>query len=124
MSHQVAGLLDFRFTERDVLAGDGVILAHFHLAGLGACVLFRDVEVASIRRGNELDLNGVGLCHDILSTAPPLLEHSGAAVVQVWRKMRIQKAQVKLLVLIFAFKILLTGKKRSLACHVERFRGP
>src|SRR6188768_666509 len=53
-----AELLDLRFLELDVLARDRIVLLLDQLVGHGARVLLGDVIEASIRRGNELDLDG------------------------------------------------------------------
>src|SRR5579884_2076925 len=62
-----SGLLDLRFAEDDVLPRDGVVLLQLQLPGLGAGVLLGHIEVAGVRGGHELDLNGVGLGHACLS---------------------------------------------------------
>src|SRR4030095_14104175 len=57
-SAMLATLLDLRFLELDVLARDRVVLLLDQLVGHGARILLGDVIKASVRRGNELDLDG------------------------------------------------------------------
>ena len=64
---EVAGLLDLGFLERDVLANDRVVFAHFHFGGLGARILFRHVEEPGIGSRYEFDLDGIGLSHSLNS---------------------------------------------------------
>src|SRR5271165_1946692 len=56
-------LLDLGFLERDVLAHDRIVLVQLELAGRGAGVLLRYIEVPGVRGGHELDLHDVRLRH-------------------------------------------------------------
>jgi hypothetical protein len=60
-------LLDFCFLELNVLAYDRIVFLENELFGLGAGVLFRDVKIPRIRRGQELDLDHGGFGHRIRS---------------------------------------------------------
>jgi hypothetical protein len=59
----LARLLDLGFLEFDVLARDGIVFLEDELFRLGARVLLGHVEIARIRRGQELDLDHGGLGH-------------------------------------------------------------
>src|SRR5688572_3110705 len=56
-------LLNLRFLEVDMLAHDRVVLAHGHLLGLVARVLFGHIEEAGVGGADELDLDGCRLGH-------------------------------------------------------------
>jgi hypothetical protein len=56
-------LLDLRFLELDVLAGDGIVFLESKLFGFGASVLLGDVEIAGVGGRQELDLERGGLGH-------------------------------------------------------------
>ncbi|BBC78504.1 50S ribosomal protein L33 [Acetobacter orientalis] len=97
MSHpnkNQAELFDLGFAEHNVLACNRIIFFKFHLAGVRTSILFRDVEVTGIRRGNETDFDNVGLGHSFLSRASDAGHHARGWCSSE-RKMRIQEPKVK-----------------------------
>lgn len=56
-------LLNLGFLERNVLPNHGIILVQLKLRGLRTRIFFCHIEEARIRRGDELDLNGVRFGH-------------------------------------------------------------
>nr|GFD56788.1 hypothetical protein [Tanacetum cinerariifolium] len=58
------GLLDLGFLKFDMLAHDRIVLAEAQLLGLGTRVLLGDIEIARVRRADELDLDGSRLGHE------------------------------------------------------------
>src|SRR5439155_22557472 len=60
---RVSALLDLRFLELDVLAGDRVVLAKAQLLGLRPRILLGDIEKARVGAADELDLDGCRLGH-------------------------------------------------------------
>jgi hypothetical protein len=60
-------LLNLRFLELDMLAHDGIILAHHHLFGSvrAARVFLGGVVKAGVSSADELDLDRDRLCHDV-----------------------------------------------------------
>src|SRR6185437_10876390 len=62
-----AWLLDLGFLVGDVLAGDRVELAHFHLVRMQPLVLGGDVEMAGSCGGQELDFLAHGILRESLS---------------------------------------------------------
>jgi hypothetical protein len=57
-------LFDLGFFELNMLAGNWIIFTHDHFVGHGPGVLFGNVEVASVSRGNEPNLDGRGFSHE------------------------------------------------------------
>src|SRR6185312_2569327 len=58
------GLFDLGFLELDVLAYDGVVLGHRQLLGHRARILLRHVVETGVGSRDQLDLDGIGFCHD------------------------------------------------------------
>jgi hypothetical protein len=64
-------LFDLGFFEFDVLAHHRVVFVQLELGGLGAGVLFRDVEIPGVGGGNQLDLDDVRFGHEGNSSGAP-----------------------------------------------------